>query len=94
MSALERNSSSLLLELPQRLLVAYARPVEKLTVAAGLTGPTPTDGHATSRGLVSRFLAAELKTRRGQQPLWLTFWVYGVAAAVQEALLVGTRSGC
>jgi hypothetical protein len=59
MSALERNSSSLLLELPQHLLVAYARPVEKLTVTVGLTGPTPTDGNATSRGLVSRFLAAE-----------------------------------
>ncbi len=89
MSALERNPNGLLPELRQRLLVAYARPVEKLTGTIGLIDPAPAAGNATSRGLVSRLLAAELKTRRGQQPLWLTFWVYGVAVCGFLGLLYG-----
>jgi hypothetical protein len=40
-------------------------------------------------GLPSRFFGAELKTWRGEQPLWLTFWIYGAAVSGFLAILYG-----
>ncbi len=50
---------------------------------------TPLRGSARGASLVSRFFDAELKTWRGEQPLWLTFWIYGAAVSGFLAFLYG-----
>lgn|SRR5690606_35966515 len=51
----------------------------------------------TIRQLASRFFTPEIRAWRGQAPLWMVFWIYGVAvssviiALYVSALLSGQR---
>ncbi|HET8668817.1 MAG TPA: hypothetical protein VFM10_12610 [Terriglobales bacterium] len=81
MLQLERNRDTLLLKNFQR------RENSEDSRETNLI--TPLRGSARGASLASRFFDAELKTWRGEQPLWLTFWIYGAAVSGLLALLYG-----
>jgi hypothetical protein len=78
---LERDSDTLLLETFGRREISKGRTEKKMIATVG--------GSAPGAGLASRFFGAELKTWRGRQPLWLTFWIYGVVVSGFLAILYG-----
>jgi hypothetical protein len=81
MLQLERNSETLLLRTAQRLEISSGRRKKSLITRLGRS--------ARDASPAVRFFGAEVKTWRGEQPLWLTFWVYGVAVSGVIALLYG-----
>jgi hypothetical protein len=90
MPRLQRNFLSLLLERRPRLATAGARPNASPMIGIGeLVGPTRPGRQEKGTSLLSQFFAAEMRAWRGQQPLWLTFWIYGVAVSAAIALLYG-----
>ncbi len=90
MLQLERSSDALLFEPSQRLKTAENRYIKTLrTRFEEIAGPTRRAQNGDRTGFAFRFFGAELKTWRGEQPLWLTFWIYGAAASGVLAILYG-----
>jgi hypothetical protein len=79
MLQLERNSDTLLLK--QRLKTLEGCRKRKLINCLR--------GAGRDASLASLFFGAELKTWRGEQPLWLTFWIYGAGVSGFLAILYG-----
>jgi hypothetical protein len=80
MLQLEKNSDTLLLKTSQRKASEGCRE-RKLINCLG--------GAARDASLASLFFGADLKTWRGEQPLWLTFWIYGAGVSGFLAILYG-----
>jgi hypothetical protein len=81
MLQLERNSDALLIKTFQG---------RKLSKGHHETKPiTSLETSTPGASLASWIFGAELKTWRGDQPLWLTFWIYGVAVSGFLSILYG-----
>ncbi len=86
----ERSSDTLLLEPSQRLKTAKSRHNKTLSTRfEEIAASARRAQHGDRTSFASRFFGAELKTWRGEQPLWLTFWIYGAAVSGFLAILYG-----